>query len=525
MFGTTLGFKMERTYANGSDCAALSHSVVVLRLGNKLNILGLSGPVGNSSVVRIKVEVDTDVVRQLAASITQGSGITWRACSLRTSVVSHQRMYDAALRQSNVPFLSSLLRGAGGIAISDTDPPASIGSRDTTSTVSATPTRQLKTTLNATQIQAITPFLQSTDPVVHCIEGPPGTGQGHRCLVTASSNKAVSVVATQFHTQIQSGPSSGIAVAILRSEDRQVQAQISDPEPHLAQYAVDTWGMIGYMLVQTALAKPYDAFDLVNHAQAVFATLSTLGGWEVVQKMRAVDVLIVDEASQTTEAETCIAFQFQPKRLCFIGDTKQLPPTVFTQATVSKISNTSDTGTTVVGRDPKLDIGSNGPKIELGFGRSAMSRLVDGCRYPCARLTTQYRMHPQIARFPSERFYEGSLINARTKDLVQPWHRFLGPYAFINCPKGTEIKTGRSYKNQAEVEMCLKLVEQLETRFAVAPANQIALITFYQGQVQALNEAFAQAKGGYKGVCAYSVDSYQGSEQDIVILSTVRSNR
>lgn len=74
-----------------------------------------------------------------------------------------------------------------------------------------------------------------------------------------------------------------------------------------------------------------------------------------------------------------------PQHLIMIGDPKQLPATVLS-----------------------VEVHAAGRNI------SAMQRLMDGCRYPCAYLNIQYRMHPEILAFPNRMFYENSLITAPT---------------------------------------------------------------------------------------------------------------
>jgi len=46
-----------------------------------------------------------------------------------------------------------------------------------------------------------------------------------------------------------------------------------------------------------------------------------------------------------------------------------------------------------------------------GLNISLFERLL-ACGLRAPRLTTQYRMHPAIAQFPSSKFYEGSLLDA-----------------------------------------------------------------------------------------------------------------
>lgn len=41
-------------------------------------------------------------------------------------------------------------------------------------------------------------------------------------------------------------------------------------------------------------------------------------------------------------------------------------------------------------------------------------RLMTSCQQPFTLLDTQYRMHPAIAQWPAQRFYESRLINAHS---------------------------------------------------------------------------------------------------------------
>ena len=65
---------------------------------------------------------------------------------------------------------------------------------------------------------------------------------------------------------------------------------------------------------------------------------------------------------------------------------------------------------------------------------------------PVQLLNVQYRMHPDISRFPSKYFYSGALKDA--PDMLakcsRPWNGALGPYKFFDIPGMEETSTGRS---------------------------------------------------------------------------------
>jgi superfamily I DNA and/or RNA helicase len=96
------------------------------------------------------------------------------------------------------------------------------------------------------------------------------------------------------------------------------------------------------------------------------------------------DYLIVDEACQSTELETLIALQHNPDKVILVGDQKQLAPTV---------------------------ISKNHEKTR--YSRSLFERLLD-CQVEKTMLNEQYRMHPEICKFPSTQFYWRELRNHKS---------------------------------------------------------------------------------------------------------------
>ena len=167
-----------------------------------------------------------------------------------------------------------------------------------------------------------------------------------------------------------------------------------------------------------------------------------------------------------------------------------------------------------------------------GLSQSLFERLVVLGIRPF-RLTVQYRMHPQLAQFPSNFFYEGSLQNGvvdadRTmKGVSFPWPQPDKPQFFYVTSGQEEIAgSGTSYLNRTEASC----VEKIVTRFintGVKP-EQIGVITPYEGQraylVQYMQYQGALHQKLYQRLEVASVDAFQGREKDIIIMSCVRSN-
>lgn len=184
-----------------------------------------------------------------------------------------------------------------------------------------------------------------------------------------------------------------------------------------------------------------------------------------------------------------------------------------------------------------------------------MQRLMEGCSYPALLLDTQYRMNPNISKFPNKIFYKGLLKDSNT--VIERLHflsnekvndnyyeeidnnnnkfiqkkikkyPFLNHYSFIDCNIGLEKnggKTGKSLSNLEEAIFIVRLIKFLRDKcnMKINDSNCLCVISFYAAQVSLIQSKLL--KDGIQGVRVVSVDSCQGSESDCIIISFVRSN-
>ncbi|KAF6174660.1 hypothetical protein GIB67_006312 [Kingdonia uniflora] len=217
----------------------------------------------------------------------------------------------------------------------------------------------------------------------------------------------------------------------------------------------------------------------------IFCTASSSACMDTTRPFK---MLVVDEAAQLKECESVVPLQLPGvKHAILIGDERQLPAMV-----KSKISEKAD------------------------FGRSLFQRLVIlGQRKHL--LNIQYRMHPSISIFPNSEFYDKQISDAPNVKDSSYERNFLqgkiyGPYSFVNVPHGKEeFGDGHSLKNMVEVAVVSEIVASL-----------------YEGifVVFALQEKIGNKYGAYTDffVSARSVDGFQGGEEDVIIISTVRCN-
>jgi DNA polymerase alpha-associated DNA helicase A len=156
-------------------------------------------------------------------------------------------------------------------------------------------------------------------------------------------------------------------------------------------------------------------------------------------------------------------------------------------------------------------------------------------------LTTQYRMHEKIMRFPSDELYDSELLAAEhvktrlLKDLpyeVEDTEDTREPLVFIDTqggdfPEKTEDESigkksvilGDSKSNEMEAAIVSTHVGKLAA--AGVKADDIAVVTPYNAQLAILSQLLRER---YPGIELGSVDGFQGREKEAVIVSLVRSN-
>jgi hypothetical protein len=182
----------------------------------------------------------------------------------------------------------------------------------------------------------------------------------------------------------------------------------------------------------------------------------------------------------------------------------------------------------------------------------------------------QYRMHPEICRFPSVHFYDKKLLNGdKMSSKSTPFHEIegLGPYVFYDIVDGQEHRGKNSgamslyneYEANAAVEVLRFFKKRCSNSFGYIGfqeevhkllrnvllgllllifyldillrypsefvGGRIGIITPYKCQQSLLRSRFSSAFGSsvIDDMEFNTVDGFQGREVDILLLSTVRA--
>jgi len=271
--------------------------------------------------------------------------------------------------------------------------------------------------------------------------------------------------------------------------------------------------------IQAELKKPLDGRskkDLeriasdkaMASADIILATLSSslsgqmekyfvqgVGTCKEAGPLRPISVCIMDEASQCVEPEALIPFKLGFTKLVMVGDHEQLPATV-----TSRKAQQLDYQQSLFGRLFSYFTGISGKRA----GETVC---------PVLKLVTQYRMHQEIASWPAKYFYGGNLHYGG-----QDRASCLPPYTVLGVVGETKQQGGHCWNLQEQV-VVMATVQAIKSM--VGDKFTIGIVTFYAKQKQ--NIILEVQNKRLNNIVVNTVDGFQGSERDIIIISCVRS--
>lgn len=423
---------------------------------------------------------------------------------------------------------------------------------------SSVPVDFIDPSLNDSQKDAIRFALAAQD--IALVHGPPGTGKTHtlielilqlvqrqkRILVCGPSNVSVdniverlaktqtpvvrighparilpSVLEHSLEVLTQTSDAGGI-VKDIRKEMDEKQASIRKTRSGRERRGIYDELKLLRKEFRERESKCVD--NLVRESSVVLATLHGAGGHQL--KNQKFDVVIIDEASQALEAQCWIAL-LAANKVVLAGDHLQLPPTV--KSTGQKSPKKSQDQTKCPDETETL----KGVSLERTLFDRLLALHGPGIK---TMLTTQYRMHEMIMRFPSDELYEGKLMAAdavKARLLVDLPYEIQGtddtqePLVFWDTQGGDfpeqadddSALLGDSKSNEMEAMVVARHVDNLVD--AGLQPESIAVITPYNGQLALLSRMLREK---YPGIELGSVDGFQGREKEAVVVSLVRSN-
>lgn len=232
--------------------------------------------------------------------------------------------------------------------------------------------------------------------------------------------------------------------------------------------------------------------DIISTSDVVVAT-NSMAGSEILEDYKF-DVCVIDEGSQSTEPSSLIPI-VRSRKLIIAGDHKQLPPTVLSD--------------------------------ELELKKTLFERMIQEHPEFSKILQVQYRMNEKIMEFSNEMFYENKLIahesvklqtlleivenvSNEDKDIINE-----KPLQFINVDGQEKQNSFKSSYNVEEAEKVLDIVSKLQ-KYEIP----VSVITPYDAQVKYISKMLNTDKIDVK-----SVDGFQGRENEVIVISFVRTDK
>lgn len=341
---------------------------------------------------------------------------------------------------------------------------------------------------NQRQSEGISKALATKE--ISCIQGPPGTGKtrvivelvrryvnsGHKVLVTAETHQAV----------------GNILVG---------DSVIGNPDENSLHYHSRINGFhITRVNPKPSKMTPFERnhYAFERGDGAVYASTNNSAATIVDPGNKVFDVAIIDEATQARQSSTYIPISIA-ERAILVGDHKQLGPhRPFT---------------------PEVD--RDEPNLDFDAEESAFTRLYDddnGVFGPelGVMFNQQYRMHPDIAEFPSREFYDSELSTGAEIERLNNLQPIIGHDIRDRDRDNPE-------ENHTEAEAIVDYVSNL-VNISGVPPSKIGIAASYRDQVRLLKSAFEQADIETDSILIQTFDSFQGSERGVMVLSFTRSN-
>ncbi|XP_053404552.1 NFX1-type zinc finger-containing protein 1-like [Mercenaria mercenaria] len=230
--------------------------------------------------------------------------------------------------------------------------------------------------------------------------------------------------------------------------------------------------------------------EIMRQAAVIGMTTSGAARYQSVLRDIGPRIIVVEEAAEVLEAHIITTLSKKCEHLILIGDHKQLRP----NPTVYKLA------------------------VKYHLDVSFFERMVTN-DMPFNSLELQHRMRPEISSimrhiYPDLKDHEHVETYPNVKGIST------NLFLINHTHSENSNKDIKSYSNQKEAEyavaLCRYLLLQGYTR------NDITLLTTYTGQLICIRNLMPREE--FEGVKLTVVDNYQGEENEILILSLVRSN-
>ncbi|MBK8478813.1 MAG: AAA family ATPase [Opitutaceae bacterium] len=418
--------------------------------------------------------------------------------------------------------------------------------------------------LNPEQREAVARALAMDDLLL--LWGPPGTGKttviaeicaqyalrGQRVLVASQANLAVEQALARLPrlpavrpawvstARKRDGTAGDIRAGLRRwlaavGAEASVAARRTPPNDPWAGFLQEWSGRLNH--VTDAELSPEDEERYLRRANIIGATCNETGKPDFIGAQRFLarfDLVIVDEVSKASPPELLLAM-LMGRRVLLAGDHRQLPPLFRDEAFEEAVEN---------GEIERAQVERFRELVTASWFDHAFHQAPAPVRIGLRR---QYRMHPAIMDavnvfYADQPLQAGDDARALARQrghgltLRDPDRRiWLRPDQSVlwidtsHDASGRAVpdeRLGTSRRNPLEAELAARLIAELAAPCATAGLN-VGVISFYRAQADLLRErlrADTLPEGWlHPWRDVNTVDQFQGSERDVVIVSLVRA--
>jgi len=250
---------------------------------------------------------------------------------------------------------------------------------------------------------------------------------------------------------------------------------------------------------------------LFKSVQVVFGTLVGMAANKYENVNQKFDYVIIDEAGKAILSELAIPIN-RGHRFVLVGDHKQLPPILEEESLAMLDTQTRESIKTTFFEDLYTSL----EKTRPGY---------------CHTLIYNYRMHSDICTPVSQLFYDNQL---KTPPSVERAHglKFNHSLYWLNTSKLTdhyEKSNGQGkYYNPCHIQRIKELLQKINAACISAQVEKtIAVISPYRESISKLQRAIHPKDDEWSHISIEieTVDKFQGSDRDIVVFDSVRSNQ
>lgn len=350
---------------------------------------------------------------------------------------------------------------------------------------------QRYSTLSQTQQVQLARALAAKD--YYLLQGPPGTGKTSALLTN--------IVDFIFKEQ----PEQHVVVVAFTN-------RATDEIAHRLHHARIPFIRLGQVydekLAAYRLHQPNHSIQqLKQRLDTCRVWLSTVSSFHRYQHLvPRIDTLIVDEASQLLEIHLC-GLLVQAKRFILIGDERQLPA-----VTLQEADKNFENQSTKILKENGLY-----PLHLSVFERLLYNAQKKGWQEAYGMLEEHFRCHEEVMQTFNQLFYKRLRTATPWQSKPLPTRKLglLDQSRLLYLP--TQQEKARSKIHLQEAELVAILIEQLLRYY---PSQSLGVITPFRSQIAAIRALSLVPDS----VVVDTVERFQGSERDVIIMSTCLNN-